>query len=254
MTMGGYMALQNQWNRFDHRWKKALRAAKIPYFHVKEHDGHPFALKAVRIADDNLMLGFVVRLAQADYLNHYREDSRWNNKVQPDSMYGLCFRYCLSVVMRAARGEMQQQDLSVDFLVGAGHPNSGSAAEIVRTLKKRRIPKISEYLGKGAIGDAKKIPGLQAADGVTSGAWHLEQRGIPVLYPPVDPTHSLRSWNPARTGWKVPILRAEINAAELAIFKKEYFEHFEYRRTWHGKNGADTATNLQDGNKSALTP
>lgn len=138
MTMGGYMARLNQWNRFDHKWRKGLVKAKLPYFHVKEHGDHPFALKAVRIADDTLMLGFVVRLTESDYKQHYRQSTGWGGKVQPDSMYGLCFRYCLSVVLRAAVAEMGQSGLTINFIVGDGHPRCGSAAEIVRQLKKKK--------------------------------------------------------------------------------------------------------------------
>ncbi len=234
MILGGYMAKLHQWNRFDHRWKKALRKARLPYFHVKEHGWHPFALKAVRIADENLMLGFVVRLAKSDYDHHYRHDNGWGGKVQPDSMYGLCFRYCLSVVLRAALAETDDQKLTLNFVVGDGHPNCGAAAEIIRTLKKKNIIGVSEYLGNAVAEDAEKTPGLQAADGVTSGAWQLESQGLstPNLSPLIDPAHSLKLWEPARTGWKVPVLRCELDARELQGFKGDYFAHFEHRRQW----------------------
>jgi hypothetical protein len=34
MIMGGYAARLWQWNRFDKRWKDALRDAGLKYFHV----------------------------------------------------------------------------------------------------------------------------------------------------------------------------------------------------------------------------
>jgi len=110
MVMGGYAARLGEWNRFDHKWKKALRKAGLGYFHSKEHGDHPFALKGVKIADENLMFGFVVRLDKADYQKFYREGG-WGGKAQPDSMYGLCFRYCLSCVLKWATAEMQRPDL-----------------------------------------------------------------------------------------------------------------------------------------------
>lgn len=67
MIMAGHVARINQWNRFDLKWRKALKKAGLEYFHAKEHYGHPFAAKAVKIADDNLLFGFVAKLSEADY-------------------------------------------------------------------------------------------------------------------------------------------------------------------------------------------
>jgi hypothetical protein len=236
MTMGGYAATLRQWRRFDHRWVKSLRKAGLPYFHVKEHGDHPFALKAVKIADENLTIGFVVRLDKNDYQQFYRNDSNWGGKNQPDSMYGLCFRYCLSLVLQVALAELPHQGLVVNFVVEDGHQNSGAPTEIVRQLRKKNISGVSEYLGNAVPGDKEKIPGLQAADGVTSGAWHMEKHGTPVLGPPQPPALQLPRWRAvdpgARHEWNIPILRCHIDGPELTTFKGGYFAHLEKRRQW----------------------
>jgi hypothetical protein len=244
MTMGGYMARLGQWNRFDHKWKKGLRKAKLDYFHVQEHSGHPFALKAVKIADDNLMLGFIVRLDHADYKKYYREGG-WGGKAQPDSMYGLCFRYCLSLVLQASLAEFSHKGLTINFIVEENKEYDGAPAAIVEQLKRKRITGVSEFLGYAVPGEKTKTPGLQAADGVTSGAWHLEQRGLPVLTPPIAPSQSIAKWDPKATGWKVPILRCHIDAKELATFKEDYFAHIDYRKKWGEKRTAEVLAQKQ---------
>jgi hypothetical protein len=45
MIMAGYTARLNQWNRFNLKWRKALRKAGLEYFHAKEHWKHPFSAK-----------------------------------------------------------------------------------------------------------------------------------------------------------------------------------------------------------------
>lgn len=233
MTMGGYSALLNQWSRFDHKWNKTLRKHGLSYFHVKEHGDHPFALKGPQIADDNLMFGFVVRLDRADYTKSYRTGG-WGGKAQPDSMYGLCFRYCLSLVWQVAKQELSQSGLVLNFLLEDGHPNSGGPTEIIKTLKKKRISGLSEFLGVAVTGGKKQHAGLQAADGLASGAWHLEALGMPTVGSPKAP--SLETQNLSKSVMKTPIFRCHIDEKELAKFKDGYFKHLEFRRKF-GSNG-----------------
>lgn len=124
MTMGGYIARVGQWNRFDHKWRKALRKSGLEYFHAVEMPRHPFGAKAVKIADDNLMAGFVVRLDRKDYEEVYR-DGRWGGKAQPDSMYGLCFRFFLSACLEVGLSE-HRQNLKLDFVVESGQAPIGN--------------------------------------------------------------------------------------------------------------------------------
>ena len=151
---------------------KKTRKAELDYFHVKEHGDLPFALKGPTIADNHLMFGFAVRLDKADYHAAYREGR--GGKAQPDSMYGLCFRYCLSLVWQIAVKEMPLDGLELQFSGGKRSSKFRRSYRDCSPLKQKRISGLSEYLGVAVPGDKKKHPGLQAADGLASGVWHLE--------------------------------------------------------------------------------
>ncbi len=125
MIMAGYTARLDQWNRFDIRWRKGLRKADLDYFHAKEHWKHPFTAKVVKLSDSNLLFGFVARMSEFDYKKFYREGD-WGGKAQPDSMYGLCFRYCLSLILQQALIKFPKKDFVLDFVVEAGHQNEGA--------------------------------------------------------------------------------------------------------------------------------
>ena len=169
MIMAGYTARLNQCSRFDLKWNKALRKAGLEYFHAKEHWNHPFAVKAVKIADDNLLFGLVAKLSEDDYKKFYRGGGGWGGKAQPDSMYGLCFRYCLSFILQQAFLERSEKDFILNFIVEEEHPNEGAPAEIVSQLKRKRISDVSGYLrcigwkNKGAY---RRLTDLRSAHGM----------------------------------------------------------------------------------------
>jgi hypothetical protein len=226
--MAGYTAGINQWNRFDLKWKKTLRKSGLEYFHTKEHWNHPFAAKAAKISDDNLMFGFTVKLKESDYRRFYREDPQWSGKVQPDSMYGLCFRYILSFVLQQALLEVPSKDFVLNFIVEDGHRNSGAPTEIVRLLKKKRIAGVSEYLGAAIPGEKKEIWGLQAADGLAYGSWHAESTSsVPLAL--VQPDIPVGEMN-GKSLMKAPLFRCDIDERELRIFKNGYFARVHFRR------------------------
>lgn len=228
MVMGGYAARLGQWNRFDIKWKKALRKSGLEYFHTKEHFNHPFAVKAPKISEDHLWFGFVTRLDKADYKKFYREGG-WGGKIQPDSMYGLCFRFCLGLVLERCLLEMQRDDLVINFVTEEGHVNAGAPAEMMRQIKRKRISGISEYLGQAVTGEKKKVPGLQAADGVATGAWQLEKVGPSLsVVNQRAPTKELAQLS----NTKCPIFHTHLNEGELKQFKEGFFQHHEHRRQW----------------------
>jgi hypothetical protein len=150
-------------------------------------------------------------------------------------MYGLCFRYLLAGVLQIATEQLPHKDLVLNFVIESGHSNAGAPAEIVRRVKQKQLPGVSEFLGEVVIGEKRRVPGLQAADGLASGAWHLERKGIPQLGPPTQP--SIQGWNPRQTGWRVPIMRCHIDPPTLAELKKDHFALVEYRRAF-GQRGS----------------
>lgn len=235
MIMAGHTARLGQWNRFDQQWRKKLRKSGLSYFHAKEHFDHPFAFQAPRIAEKNLMFGFVVVLRRDDYERHYRSGN-WGGKAQPDSMYGLCFRYCLSFVLAQGRHELPRTDLRLDFIVESGHKNEGAASAILDQLKRKKIGGVSEYLGEARPGEKKAVPGLQAADGLAYGAWHMEENVENILgRPQLAPFKEASATSASR----MPTYRCDINAEELQQFREDYFLHIEYRRAWGQQRNAE---------------
>ena len=247
MIMAGYAARLGEWNRFDVKWRKHLAKSHLEHFHsVELPPDHPFYFKGSKIADDNLMFGFVVRLDRKDYQNYYRNGG-WGGKAQPDSMYGLCFRYCLSLMLDKGRQEIPRDDLQINFIVEDGHPNCGSACEIVRVLKKKKIPDVSEFFGAAILGDKKKAWGLQAADMLANTAWRVE----PLEPPKIDigqdaPLIELRGLSVQ----KAPVFYCHINEHELASFKGDYFLHLEYRKQWGIQRTAEVQARKMAAEKS----
>lgn len=223
--MAGYTAQINQWNKFDAKWRKALYKDGLDYFHAKEMWRHPFTPKAIKIADDNLLFGFVAQLREDDYKKYYRNGD-WG-RTSPDSMYGLCFRYCLSFILHQACLERPKKDFVLNFVVEKGHKNQGAPAEIVAQLKRKRIDGVSEYLGAVSLGEKKQVPGLQAADGLAFGAWQDSAKNVPLVATPPDSTVQALRY---RSMMKTPLFYCDIDERELKIFKNGYFAHAEHRR------------------------
>jgi hypothetical protein len=146
-------------------------------------------------------------------------------------MWGLCFRYCLSFVLQQAFAEMAREGLTLNFVVEDGHQNSGAAAEIVRQIKKKNISGISEFLGAAITGDKKRVMGLQAPDGLATGAWHVESSPETVEANLVDvpqrvPLVISRPYQQLRA----PIFRCHVDSEELAKFKEGYFADIKFRK------------------------
>lgn len=236
MMMAGYMARVGQWNRFDHKWRKALRKAQLEYFHAQEMPHHPFGVKGAYISEDNLMCGFVVRLNRRDFEEVYRAGP-WGRKAQPDSMYGLCFRYCLSAALDVGLAEYPN-DLRLDFIVESGHPNEGAPNEIVRRLKNMKIKGASEFLGTVTPMEKKECYGLQAADGLATGAGWIEAGEIAVppnfLSTPAAPSSLFKT-----TTRKAPNFMCHISRDEIASFRDDFFVFVERRRQFGQQRNAE---------------
>jgi hypothetical protein len=242
MTMAGFTGRVDQWERFDRRWRKGLRRAGLSYFHTKEHSrNQPFLAKAIKIPDDNLMFGFVVRLDSRDYEEAYRAGS-WGGTAQPDSMYGLCFRYCLAMVLEVATHEYGK-DLKLDFVIDQGHVNAGAPNEIVHRIKKQKIKDAAEYLGTVTPMAVEDCYGLQAADGLATGAmWEEATRTIPLL----DVTGAgLLSDLKGRSLMKAPIFRCHIDREEAAKARDNVLRWADFRREFGRRRSAERLARKQ---------
>ncbi len=233
MTMGGYIARIGQWNRFDLKWRKALRKAGLDYFHAVEMPVHPIIPKCIEIADDNLMAGFVIRLDRKDYEEAYR-DGKWGGKAQPDSMYGLCFRFFLSACLEIGLGE-DRKNLKLNFVVESGHPNEGAPNEIVRRIKKMNVSGAAEHLGSVTPMLKKECYGLQAADGLaTGGAWTEGPNGSTIPLSDISPVGTLAQVYPL-SPLKAPLFRVHIDRQHLVRARDETIALFDLRREFGRK-------------------
>ena len=243
MTMAGYTARIGQWNRFDHKWKKGLKKAGLDYFHVQEMPNHPFGLKGAKIADDNLMFGFVVRLDRRDYEEVYLAGS-WGGKAQPDSMYGLCFRYCLSAVLEIGRNEYPN-DLKLNFIVESGHNNEGAPNEIVQRLKRQKISGASEFLGTVTPMDKMECYGLQAADGLATGAAWKEKQETPEGYL-IDVSGAKKlSDLYGKSLMKAPVFRCHIDRDEIGKFRDDTLTFIDLRKKFGQQRNAEIQARKQ---------
>ena len=230
MTMAGYMGRIGQWTRFDRKWGKALRKAGLDYYHTHEMASHPFAEKGVGIADSNLMCGFVVRLDRKDYQEVYRR-AHWGGKVQPDSMYGLCFRYCLGMALEIGRHEYPA-NLRLDFIIEAGNQHEGAAREIVQRIKRERRFGAGKYLGTAGPARKKDCYGLQAADALATGAAWYEATPLPeggVVN--VDGASRLSDLR-GKSLMKAPIFRMHLDGQVLEQFRDDQFALVAAKKKW----------------------
>jgi hypothetical protein len=185
-VMGGYIARLGQWNRYEADWRKLLKQAGISYFHSKEMvdrdnqfkywtggDEIAFCVKAEKLARKHGLTGFVQIIGWKDYKTHYRS----YNPVKGfhcDSIYGLSFRYLLCFVPGFVQRSLKRDDVVINAILEKSN-YFGDGLRVWNDLKKR-FPEFSRLLGTCAPGD-KKIPGLQTADALATGAYRLEKTG-----------------------------------------------------------------------------
>lgn len=241
MTMGGYLGRLRQWNNFDRKWQKELRKAGLDYFHTKEMAGklsaYPFARKIAQITDDYLLAGFVIRLDKRDYDEIYRNAS-WGGKVQPDSMYGVCFRFFLSACLEVGVHEYGS-DLRLDFVVESGAEHEGAPNAIVRRYKKEPTFKVRNILGTVRAMRKAECYGLQAADAlVTSSMWVEKPEGP--LEPLIDISGAGTLAQVAqRSLTKVPLFRIHADRSQLAALRDDQFALVEYKRQFGMRRHAE---------------
>jgi hypothetical protein len=203
MMMGGYAGRLGQWNKFDGQWRRLLRRYDLSHFHSHEMMGRrdlaSFFPKARKLTSKHTMFGFVIKLARDDYRSHYI-DYHPLRKPQPDTMYGLGFRYCLSFVPEVIKNSLLAKDITINFLLEDGHEHFGDALRIFNETKKDGPQEIASMLGTLIPGEKRRFPGLQTADSLATEAYKYE----PVNPPrrdllPDETLSSIRKKNPRRT-------------------------------------------------------
>ncbi|SRR5216683_5775718 len=226
MLMAGYVGRLGQWKHFDEAWRKGLRKSGLTHWHTSKTGNHPFRRKASKLADRHLMFGVVIRL-DGDIFREAYHCREWPDGAKPDSMYGLCFRYCIRGIVQQACVELPNQRVTINFELESGHRNAGAPADIVRSFKRERVP-MGDAIGTVTLGEKTKVPGLQAADLLANWALELEVEGRVGTY-----DEGPLPLAKARTREiRCPIFRCYPAACDLAKFRDDVLIRTRQRREY----------------------
>jgi len=246
--LGGWVGRLGQWAAFDPKWVKLLKRNRLTYFHSKKMRGtkdefkswtrvqkFQFTQDAASLALKNLEFGFTISVSDEAYRDHYVAGRR-PREIPLDSPYGLCFRYCLSLIPGFAKDAFGDRALNINFVLESGHKNAGDALRIFNKVKHQRLvaeeeQKIVEMLGTIAFDDKKKFPGLQAADVNAYSAFQHHTRE-PLELVTLNPETSMQD---AKRIQKVPIFNLELREAELKLFKQFILGEIEDRKARRSK-------------------
>jgi Protein of unknown function (DUF3800) len=242
--LGGWVGRLGQWATFDPKWRRLLRRNNLSYFHSRkmrqskgEFKGWSrkkkrlFTQAAAKLALKDLEFGFTIALPDAAYEEHYVAGFR-PKEIPLDSRYGLCFRYCLSLVPGFAKDAFGNKELDLNFLLEEGHPNAGDAERIFHRVKKQGLKhpverEIVKMLNVISFGEKAKFPGLQVADVNAYSAFQHESGARPLELTTLEPETCMAD---AKKLQKVPIFRLELREPELKLFKKFILDEIEEKK------------------------
>ena len=184
-VLAGYVGRKNQWRVFDRRWKKEFKKRGVDYYHTKElRDRHgqyagweddkaqAHINKLAMITHDETLFGFTVSIRQDEYNKHYRNAER-PNRIQHDSMYGLCYRVFLDFIPQyVLNARIEKPELYV--VQEAGDAGIGDCARITEEFRKYGPSDTRGLIKVRSEGAKKDYYGLQAADLLASGTYQHE--------------------------------------------------------------------------------
>jgi hypothetical protein len=237
--LGGYIAKLGQWNSFDYKWNRLLKKYQIRYFHSTEmvdRDGDfakwnhnteiAFCSEAEELSRKHGLCGFVSRIDFADYREHYRTYKPVKG-FNLDSIYGLAFRYIIGFVPDFVERSFRRNDIVINGIL-ENSQYFGDGLRVWNDIKKR-VPEVGRLLGTAIPGD-KKIPGLQSADALATGAYRLErvgEMGFTDFPQAVVTLSDLRKRKLSRP----PVVRCHPTPEQLRDIKDAAQEGKEYRRS-----------------------
>jgi hypothetical protein len=242
--LGGWVGRLGQWATFDPKWRKLLKRSGLTYFHSKTMRGTKgefkgwtrerkfgFTQEAASIACKNLEFGFTISVNDDAYRDHYVAGNR-PREIPLDSPYGLCFRYCLSLIPGFAKDAFGDRELNINFVLESGHKNAGDALRIFDKVKKQPFASVEEQaivemLGTISFDDKKTFPGLQAADVNAYSAFQHHTRE-PLELITLNPETSMQD---AKAIQKVPIFNLELREPELKLFKQFILAEIEDKKS-----------------------
>jgi len=242
--LGGWVARLGQWAAFDPKWNKLLKRNGLTYFHsrkMRQTKGqfkgwtrqrkYDFTQAAADLGLKNLEFGFTIALPDAAYEQHYVAGFR-PREIPLDSRYGLCFRFCLSLIPGMAKDAFKGKDLDINFVLESGHVNAGDAERIFNRVKKQGLTnpaeiEIVKMLNVISFADKEKFPGLQVADVNAYSAFQHETAARPLEVVTLDLQSAMAD---AKKIQKVPIFRLELRETELKMFKQFILDEIEERK------------------------
>ena len=129
-------------------------------------------------------------------------------------------------------------DLKLNFIVESGHPQCGAANEIVERIKRQRISGVSEYLGSVTQMRKRESYGLQAADGLATGAaWTETPAGSKIPLLDISPAGRLTALSKSLT--KAPIFRCHVDRQQAANYRDDMFEFHRLRQQFGQQRHAE---------------
>jgi hypothetical protein len=242
--MGGWVGRLGQWARFDPKWRKLLRRNGLTYFHSRkmrqskaEFKGWKlekkwaFTQAAAALGWKNLEFGFTIALPDAAYRDHYIAGYR-PKEIPLDSAYGLCFRYCLSLIPGLAREAFGDRELTINFVLESGHKNAGDAERIFYRVKTQGLTnpaeiEIVKMLNVISFADKVKFPELQVADINAYSSYQFESGAKKAELVTLEPETCLKE---AKKIQKVPVFRLELRETELKTFKQFILDEIKERK------------------------
>lgn len=242
--LGGWVGRLGQWAGFDPKWVKLLKKNGLTYFHSrkmrqtkgefkdwKREKKFVFTQHAASLALKHLQFGFTIALPDNAYRDYYVAGHR-PREIQLDSRYGLCFRYCLSLIPGMAKEAFGGRELDINFILESGHPNAGDAERIFNRVKKQGLTnpaeiEIVKMLNVISFADKARFPGLQIADVNAYSAYQHESGARPLEVTTLAPE---TCWNDAKKINKVPVFRLELRDTELRMFKQFILDEIEEKK------------------------
>jgi Protein of unknown function (DUF3800) len=254
--MGGWVGSLAQWYAFDPKWTKLLKRNGLTYFHSrkmrqskgefkgwKREKKFAFTQDAADLALKHLEFGFTIALPDAAYYEHYVAGYR-PKEIPLDSRYGLCFRYCLSLVPGLAKDAFGRRELDINFVLETGHKNAGDADRIFNRVKTQGLKNSAEIeivkmLNTILFADKIAFPGLQVADVNAYSAYQHESGARPLETMTLEPESAVKD---AKRIQKTPIFRLELRETELKLFKSFVLAEIEDRK---GRRSSPSLRQLQ---------
>jgi hypothetical protein len=103
MMLAGYVGTLGKWNVLDELWRRRLKREKLAYLHSVEHSRNrqyqPLRWDLLKMCGKHVLFGFNIRLDKKSYNDFYIADFR-PRKTQLDTMYGICYRYMVSFLVK----------------------------------------------------------------------------------------------------------------------------------------------------------